>query len=349
MLGICTRYKHHEATQLAICLADWCHARDQPFSLWTPTESPARLELPYDAQVCATRKLTFTRWARRCKTILWTHVPPVDTLRWCHKQKLRTLIWPLWHEILDTDRESLQLATRVLTASVAQARNLQSQYNVKHVRPLMLDLGLPLTCKDERIRHNTVWVLVPLYDYEPNKTELTTLDIAGRLLADQADVHVTFMYNSSTLGGAGKRRIRDFQRYFRERVDVRRSVSIRDRPLVYGEHDVTLWAAHYDSLGIVPLTSISMGTPVVAFHFPPVTEYLTCHNSVTVACDGSYAPNGAPEVVKPDYVAFERAVRHVTSNRHYLGRLQRSVLQGAAQRRNVFNEVLPKILVDDVV
>ena len=344
MLGICTRYKHHEATQLAICLADWCHARDQPHSLWTPTQSAPALDPRVDTQVRATRGLTFTKWASFCNTILWTHVPPKDTVRWCQRQNLTTLIWPLWHEIKESDRESLQLATRVLTASTAQAKSLQTMYGVKNVRPLTLDLGLPLTCKDERLRHNAVWVLVPLYDHEPNKTELTTLEIAGRLLNYRADVHVTFMYNSSTLGGPAKQRINTFRRYFQQRVCVRKSVPFRDRPMVFCEHDLTLWAAHYDSLGIVPLTSISMGTPVVSFHFPPATEYLTRHNSATVACDGACAANGSPTVMQPDYEAYERTVQHVTGNRQYLGMLQRSVLQGLAQRRNIFNEVLSKIL-----
>lgn len=344
MLGICTRYKHHEATQLAVCIADWCQARDQPYSLWSPTASPPQLDPQCDAKVQATRGLTFTKWASTCRTILWTHVPPKETLRWCHKQDLTTVIWPLWHELQASDRESLRMATRVLTASNAQAKSLQNLCDVKHVRPLLLDLGLPLTCKDERLRHNSVWLLVPLFDHEPNKTELTTLDVAGRLLAAHADVHVTFMYDSSTLGSPAKRRLNTFRRYFPQRVLLRKGVSLRDRPLVFCEHDLTLWAAHYDSLGIVPLTSISMGTPVVAFNFPPVTEYLTRHNSITVACDGNYTANGSPEVVQPDYVAYEQAVQYALGNRQYLGMLQRSVLQGLAQRRNVFNEVLPKVL-----
>jgi glycosyltransferase involved in cell wall biosynthesis len=145
------------------------------------------------------------------------------------------------------------------------------------------------------------------------------------------------------MNSKAKRRLDQFGRFFGQRMRVIRSLPLDRRPVVFRDHDITMWPAHYDSVGTTPLTSMSMGTPVVSFKFPPASEYMTKENSVPVACGGHYNRIGVP-LVDPDYQRFERCLQNAVINRDYLMSLQQSVLHGLEKRRKVFNDVMARVI-----
>lgn len=343
MLGVCTRYHHHEAPQIAMRIANWANSRGMDSSLFSTTPRPPRLHRKWDKDVARTSRLRFTEWATSCSTILWTHVPHKEQINWCNEHNINTIVHPFWHELTDEDRASLKVANWVVSPNAALARLMASKFGIRKTLVAPYDTGLPFTCKDNRLRPNYIWVLLPLYDREPLKMECTAIEVAGRLLAAREDVVVTVLYNSSTLVSRAKRRLKDFQRYFGDRMRIYRSVPLESRPMLFRDHDVTMWPAHYDSVGLTPLMSVSMGTPVVSFTFPPVTEVLTKQNSVPVPCEGHYNRIGVP-VVEPNYQLYERCLQNAVINRDYLASLNSTVLEGLEQRRAVFNEVMGRVI-----
>jgi len=343
VLGVCTRYCHHEAPQVAMRIANWWLDRGLDATLFSTTLSPPRLDPQWDREVARTSKLRFTDWALNCSTILWTHIPHKEQIDWCNKAGINTVIYPFWHELRDQDRPALKIVNWIVSPNVALARLLASKFGIRKTLVAPYDSGLPLTCKDTRLKPNYIWVLLPLYDREPEKTEATAIEVAGRLLAAREDVVVTTLYNSSTLSSPAKRRLSEFRRYFGDRMRLFRSVSLRHRPMIFRDHDVTMWPAHFDSVGVTPAISLAMGTPVVSFAFPPITEMLTKENSVPVSCQGHYNRIGVP-YVEPDYQLYERCLQNAVINRGYLTSLQQTVLTGLEQRRQVFNEVMGRVL-----
>jgi len=343
VLGICTRYCHHEAPQIGMRIADWELDRGGEASLFSTTKCPPRLDARWDKDVAATSKLRFTDWAEKCSTILWTHVPHPEQISWCTSRGINTVLYPLWHELQDKDRTAIKLANWVVSPSAESARLIANRMGVRKSLGAPFDTGLPLTCKDERLKPNYIWVLLPLFDQEPYKTEGTAIEVAGRLLAARDDIVLTAIYNSSTITSWAKRRLNDFRRFFGQRMRIIRSLPIARRPLVFRDHDLTMWPAHYDSACLTPLMSLTMSTPVISFNFPPASEFLTKENSVPVKCDGHYNRIGVPHV-DPDYQLYERCLQNVVMNRDYLLSLQQSVLQGLDRRRTVFNDVLARVI-----
>lgn len=343
VLGICTRYCYHEATQIALRLANWESERGRDVTLFSTTSDLHRLDPIWDDPVGETRGQRFTDWAKHCSTVLWTHVPHVEQVSWCNEHHINTVVVPVRYELEDADRPSLQQAQWVLSLSMDAARHLGTRWGLRKSLALPYDAGLPFTRKDPRVQTSFTWVLLPLHDREPYKTENTIIDVAGRLLAARRDVRLTVLYTASTFSSWAKRRCSSFQDQFGDRMKVIHGLPMEKRPLLFRDHDVTLCAAHYDNAGITPLTSICMGTPVVAFGIPPFTEYLDKHNSVLVPCCSHQARTGFP-VADPDYRTYEHRVQNIVIDRSCLAGLNETVLHGLDKRRNVFNEVLRRVV-----
>jgi hypothetical protein len=343
VLGICTRYCYHEASQVALRIANWEKARGGEVTMFTATCCAPPVDAFWDRHIACASLVKFSRWVEKCSTVLWTHVPHREQVEWCNKRKIHTVIHPLWQELTENNKAPLRAANRVLATSQGFARMLQTRLAIKNVSVAPFDPGLPFTCKDKHLTTAGPWVLLPLYDREPQKMEGTAIEIAGRLLEARADVRLSVIYNSSTLSSRAKRRLQDFQHYFGQRVQCHRSVPFARRPMLFGHHDVTMWPAHFDSVGLTPLTSLSMGTPVVAFNSPPLQEFLTKHNSIPVPCDARYNRVGVPQI-EPDYRLYERCLQNAVINRNYLAELQQTVLHGLEHRRKSFGEMLSQVI-----
>lgn len=344
MLGICTRYCRHDATQVALLIANWAKRRNIPVSIYSPTRMPRRLGSAWDDEVRRTSELPFTEWVRKCTTVIWTHVPHAGQVDWCNTQSQLTSIFVLWDELKPGDRHALREADCTLSPSSECAKLIHSRWGIRQSLWAPLAIDFPATRKDPRINSNYIWVLLPLFDRAPYKTEATALEVAGRLLAARDDVILTVGYNSSTMASHGKQRLRRFQRYFGSRCRVLRGTPWPKQPYVFAEHDLTLWPAHFDNTCFTPLLSVTAGTPVVSFKVPPAQELLLPETAILVPGAKENGSRFGVPSIEPDYYRFERTVQSLLLNPEHLKAMQQSVLHGLGQRHKVFNEVLGRII-----
>ena len=341
-LGICTRYCHHEAAYVAVRIADWAEQSGLDVSLFTVTASPPPLVAHWDAVVARNRKFTFTQWVAQQDVILWTHTPPFEQIAWCHGHGRATALLCLWHELNCLGRRAYREVNAVLAPSYEAARFLQARWGIRNIYAAPYDPGLPLTHKPS-LPSRDRWVMLPLFDQAPHCMEGTALEIAGRLLCRYDDVRLTVGYNSSTLMPFAKRRLRQFAKAFPERVSLVPRCTLAERPVLMAQHDLLLWPTHAENTGHIGLTALAMGTPVVAFNYPPLTEFLCEENAMTVPC--RTAPNdlGVPTPV-PNYPAFEVCVQGLLDCPKTLGKLQRAATVGLPERQRAFHEVLGRCL-----
>lgn len=343
MLGVCTRYCFHEATQVAVRLADWQADKGREATIKSVSRSSPDVSR-WDEDVDRNAKRLFTDWARECSTIFWTHVPRAEQITWCSRKGIKTAVYPFANEISDHHKPVLRQADVVLCANAPFYEYVTKRLGVKDAVYLPYDNGLPFTRKHPKLKPNNVWVLLPIYDRESAKMERTALDLLGRLLAAREDVIASVMYNSSTIGSWGKKRCRVFQKDFGERIRILKGLSLEQRPLIFRDHDLTMWPVHFDGMGITPLMSLTMGTPVVTFNLPVYTELLNKKNSVPVPCPGSYNQVGVPRL-EPDYNIYERCLQNAAIDRKLLASLQQSSLNGLEARRSIFNEVMDRVII----
>jgi hypothetical protein len=342
-LGICTPWCFREATQAAIRIAEWARAADIDVTLRASNSSPPRLHTRWDAEVQTTRPLTFTAWARSCSTVIWTRPPIREQVTWAAKNGIYTVILYLWADVSEADFPALRAAQCVLCPGTTIKHYAVERVRVRKAVCICWDVGLPFVRKDPRVQTNYQWVLLPLFDREPYRMEATIVDICGRMLYRYPDTVLTAAYHSSTLAPFATRRLAVFQQYFGDRVRLRKAMPINDRPYVFQQHDLTLWPVHLTSLGNTGLLSLSMGTPVIAFDCPPVSEFLNRMNSVVVPAEGHFDELGIPRL-DPDYCQFERILYQQLDAKERLAKLQQTVLHGMDQRRTVFVDGMTSVV-----
>jgi len=341
-LGLVTRYCHHEATYAATRIADWATQAGLEVSLFSTTPNPPRLGR-WDAAVQCNLKQSFTNWVKTVDYVLWMHTPAFEQVQWATGHGRSTVIFCVWHELTGEARKAYREAGAIICPSNACAQFIRDRWQLRNVFAAPYDPGLPLTQKASVPDDGSVKMLLPLFDQSPHTTESTGLEMAGRMLCQFAHTQLTVAYNTSTLAPFAKRRIRQFAKAFPGRVRLVAGCALRDRPVLLSQHDILFWPTHAESTGHVGLSSLAMGTPVVAFNFPPISEFLDESNAVVVPC--RTAPNdlGVPIPV-PNYPAFEICCQHLLREQGQLRQLQRSVHSGLAERQTVFHEVLRRCL-----
>ena len=112
--------------------------------------------------------------------------------------------------------------------------------------------------------------------------------------------------------------------------------------LLYGAHDLVLWPAEIEGFGLVGIESLYMGTPVIAYDMPPMSDIIIDGvNGMLVPCDTGGAPNG-PMFAKPDAVQFIETATIAIDNR-LVGMNKRTKLSRKTKRAS-FNKGWKKII-----
>lgn len=303
------------------------------------------VERKWDAVARRAQQSTFTSWAAEQDLVLWTHCPHIEQLRWCNQQNIRTVIFCLWHELEIEQQATYREATFTLSPSCEAARLLQIRWRVARSIGVPWELGLPLVRKDPRPRNGPRRLLLPLFDGIARRVEMTTLDVLDRVLATYSDTTITVACSSSTLGYHAYHRLRQLACKYRSRVYVQRGVLPCRRPVLFQEHDLTVWPTHAENSGHWGLMSLSQGTPLACFQFSPLGEFVHEENAILHRCCEDRGVLGVP-VCQPDYAGFDAALQASLKNPDYLRTLQQTVHVGLDQRRAAFRDTLARVFAD---
>ena len=345
MIGICTRYSRHEATYAAIRLANWASLRGLDVSLFTMTERPGAISPRWDHQVIVNdRDMQFSEWVAGCDKIIWTTIPHVEQINWVKQQRKLAYLLVLWHELTVEDRPAMVAANKCLCPCMAAAELLRN-WGLRNTLAFPWDTGEPVFTKPAHHAIEYPRILLPLYDGNARRTEMTAIELVGRALYRNPDVRFTVAYNSSTLVSSGSRRLQQLKRAFKERLTLQKAIAPRDHPLLYQRHDLTLWPTHYESTCMIGLTSVTMGTPVMAFGFRPTMEVLHDKNAIVVRSRGEQTNDmGCPRVM-PDYEMMDDLLNQAIADPGYLQALHRTVLHGVLNRRSLFDQQLSQVFI----
>lgn len=343
MLGIYTRYQHCEDALVALRLANWAAQAGHVVSLYTPTQTRVALDGHWDKEVTTSHDCRYTDWVVDKTMVIWTRCPISEQIEWANKHNIRTSIFCLWHELHEDHVRSYRAADFVLSPSNISAQFVEQVFKIRQSHALPWDTGEPFTVKDPRLHADYIRVLLPLFDHAPYEVEATALEVAGRALLRFPTMMLTVAYNASKIAPFATRRIKEFKKDFGSRVRLMPGVLIGQRPMLFAAHDLTYWPVCCANTGMIGLTSITMGTPVLAFQIPPLTEFLTTLNSIQVPTTVYSGDMGVPRM-EPNYDVMEQHFHAVLADVNRLKLLQQGVLHGLVQRRKAFGEVLTHLI-----
>lgn len=332
-LGICTRYSQHEATYAAVRIADLGEQRGYDVTLYAVRPQPRPLGLSWDTRLQTPKTQLFSDWAAHCDYVIWTHVPHIEQVRWLRYRRIPSAIFVLWQELAPEDAPALKGVNKLICPSRACYDYLRTLAGNAVYAPW--DPGLP--CYTKCCPTDECRLLLPLWDGETRRTEMTVLKLLERSLR-QDGVSATVAYNSSTVGSRASRQLRRLAREF-SHLTLRRNVRYGDRPFLIQQHDLVLWPTHYENTCMLAVMARAMGTPVIGFRFRPTDEVLT-DGAVAIPPQAEIEDAMGIPTIEPDYYEMDRQLQRHVQCPQRVQELQQKTHVGLQARRALFEAAL---------
>ena len=339
-IGICTRYEQHESTYMAVRLAElFTDSMAADVSILTMSHNPGVVSKRWDRTLVQNRNVPFSKWASDRTSVLWTLIPHIEQIRWVRRQGKRTIVIVLWHEIeTSEDMHALAFVDVVLCPTRACYDWLRAA-GLGNCVYCGWDCGQPLHTKPAMYEIRQPSILVPLWDGNGRRREMTLVNLLDLLVQRHRDLRVTVACNSSTLASPASRKLSR-----NPRINIVRGTPPAARFLLFQRHDLTLHASHFESTGMTAIQSLEMGTPVAGFVFRPMNEILSTTNALMVPCVEEFNDIGFPRAI-PDYDAMEEGLYYLLNDLEYLRQLQCTTLLGLTQRRETFSKAVKGVVV----
>jgi len=338
-IGVCTRYSHHEATYAALRIAQWAREHGHSYSLFTPTAGKLDITPEWDADVVQGR---FTDWCAGVEHVIWTTIPHPEQVRYVRAQGSKTSVLLLLSTIQLPDLDTASLCHSVL-APTRDVFEVMFAAGLRHVRYVPWEAGHPICKKPSNHVVDPLRVLLPWWDGNVRRVDPGILPLLEKRLQQHRNLHLTVAYSSGTLPSAFSRALRRLSRWYPERLQLRKGLDLYQRLKLFRDHDLTLWCTLHESLGLVGLTSINMGTPIIGFNLRPLAEILTADNSCSVNCIEQMNESGAV-CAAPNYAGLDDALYRMLRSPGFVRGLQTTICADARQRKEKFDHLLASVL-----
>lgn len=337
-VGIYTHYAHCDQAYLAARLAQLLQKLGIEFDIYSDNQI-GRLGLPCDNAVVTKNVIKFTEWAKKQRVIVWTQVPNIEQINYAKRKGIKTVIAPMWQELVPPFKKTLQRADHVVTMS-AECQMLFSEiYKVRSAELVPFDPGLPVFKKTKAINPRKIRVLLPWFDRNAKCTNASFISELKFLIEHMEEAHLTLAITPSQFSPSIVKFFLTLSKRCKNRVTILRSVAVKNRASIYAAHDLTLLPAECDNYGLCATTSITMGTPVLTTAIAPQTDFLFPDvNSVLVKTDTDYDDNGVVHAL-PDYGKFMYVLQELIAEPRHIQKLNQKTNYNLNARKNAFEMI----------
>lgn len=343
-VGIITRYKQHEATLAAIRMAEWVRAYGADITMVT-YDKPGRnpVNAYWDANIKRLPQGAFPKWSSPFTSIVWTHEPSIDEITWAHYKQVLTAIVAPWDELSSEFDQVFQLCTAIIAPSMLAGEFFLSR-GFAHTLPVPWDPGLPLTQKpDEYEPGKRLKVLLPLHDSQTSRVRPDTVKVLTKVLRTCTWVDLTILGTASKLRGKLRYQIRQLERAVPGRVTHVPDPGGERRWLIYAKHDLTIWLSTIETFGLPGLISLAMGTPVIGYGAPTISEILAPSRSRRMPGRVLLNAEGVPHFI-PNLDRTEEHLLALLADRDEIQRMATNTNTGYRRRSESFDNIWPFIL-----
>lgn len=333
-VGLCIRYQKHDATFAGLAVAAHLKERGVPFSIRARGWRARKVDPDWDQRIEAghrqahtwaldrrfdnQRKLwrDYQQWVLRHQHIVWTEPPNEEELFFSLRRGRNNVLWTSWDRLRPEDDWALNMVDMVAVPTEEEKQLLMRKWKLKTVHVIPWDPLLPITRKRSRSM-TTVRLFMSIYGTQLHRIGLGSVLSLSRVMNTCPHVTATIAC-SKGLSNFTRREFRALQRSHGERLQVLSDCPWHEQVLLMANHDLTVWPTMVDGLGIVGLTSLYMGTPVLSLDIPPVNELLTGGvNSILVPCKKELDWMGVAHTI-PDHRRVETALRETCCNQKLL-------------------------------
>lgn len=335
MLGIVTRWMQHETTQAAIMLAEEATSRGESVSILAREICNRDVAAGWDSKVVNENKNPFVDWKAQCDHIIWTQVPPPTEIWHAKECGITTTVLIDCEQLAPQHGQALRALDNVILPFRSVSKAVNRVWKLKTVRKIIMPWTVPVSIGPSRELSATMkTVFLPLYDSQCMRCKMAIFAMMDRVL--KRDDTKVIVGVGRAWSRDGRKAVRALRRKYGERFDPRIRPDILHRLLLFGQSDITVWPSRFESFGIVGLTSLHMGTPVIAWDVSPQNEFLRgWKNSVLVKGKTRRTWLGM-DLVDDDYEQFSGLLLNTLQDDALLAKMKASSTVGLETRRKQF-------------
>lgn len=342
-IGFDVQYKPHDAVYAALRLSDSLRSMGYETTLFSTKRKSHVYGCEWDSMVVTPNEMSYARWLKGITHIIWPVPPTKESVQAVGKNIVTIALAP-WDCLPGYTKKSFKMCAHTVAPCADVAKLLKKEYGLSNVSTMAWDSPLPVTRKMiNGVNVKNPKVLVPLHASQGLRCDLDSLfDILTGVSARCPHASITVSYSPKCMSWNVLKEIRHFlhkNKKMTSVVDVSTCVSSL---LLYGSHDLVLWPAEIEGFGLVGIESLYMGTPVIAYDMPPMSDIIIDGiNGMLVPCDTGGAPNG-PMFAKPDAFQFIESATIAIDNR--LVDMNKRTKLGRKTKRASFNKAWKKII-----
>lgn len=343
MIGICSRYRRSDATHAALAIDRHMSASGRKTGFMCYDKRTGTVAPGYDNKIHQKR---FKYWLNsNLSHIFWLVSADPFYVAAASSENIINIIYISWDQLEPGDEILLSMYNVVLVPSVVQATQLRDRFGIKRIAVLPFDCGYPICKKTTNIDQYRIRVFLPVYGSQLKNMELPAIILAANLVQARKNIYLT-IYWSKGLSRSIVKHLYKLGKKLGDRLILKEVLNWNDYALEMNKSDLTLWLSKSDGYGLVGLTSLHMGTPVVAWDVTPINEYLSIgRNSVLVTTNIEYDYLGIPSVV-PNYVELENVLTQIFDSPNTINELREHTHEKLYDFDNEFYKGLEHIIKD---
>lgn len=341
-VGFWLYYQKNDATLMAIQLAR--RLGELGYDVEFYPADRAQAVHPFWDRCLHRGRLNFYDWLKKYRPsyVIFGKAPPPEYVQATQNAGARAYVLGLWDEIGQEDLPALNVATRVVSPSRAAQQLLAEQLELTNVVYVPWDPGVPITHDDRHVDPAHVGLYWPITGGQCFRQEPEVISLLCRVARKLPQLCLTVTYSSSLGAGAAKE-LKKLTAAAGGRVELLKNLSWEKEQLLYGHHDLTAWPTVVEGVGLVGLSSVYMGTPVIAFDHPLVGEIIKDgRNGLLVPCELGYNWLKVP-YVEPNYDTFEANLVELLQDTDRLEHLRETATHGLSQRREMHTALVDEL------
>jgi hypothetical protein len=334
-VGIYTHYAHCDQTYLTLRLAQLFHKLGIEYEIYSD-KPPGKLGVPQDKYVTTRQHVKFTDWAVKKNVIIWTQVPRAEQLSYVKRRNIKTILVPMWQELVQPFRKALRTADCVVSMSAECQTLFGDVYKVKNAELIPFDTGLPIIKKSGFVDPRKIKIFLPWFDRNAKCTGGQFITVLKHIMLHMEEAHLTVAVTPSHFSPGISKFFLNLQKRCPGRISLLRNTPFKKRVDLYAENDLTLIPAECDNYGLCALTSITVGTPVIAAAISPQIDFLHPDaNSALVLTKTDYDENGVIHAL-PDYEVFGLVLQTLITEANLIHKMNQKTNYNLNTRRHQF-------------
>jgi len=327
MISVCASYQQSDQLFAAVAIADRLWRDGRKFVFLRRYWSAKSIFPEWDNQI--KRGAFFDVGPYTDNLVIWTEPVDAKWLAFAAENHIYNYLYTSYDQLhLLAISPHLDQYARIIAPSVSQANLIAGRHNLKTLAAIPYTPSLPATHKRSLVQGGRVRLFISLSGSQLGRVELKAFSVLLGVCEANPNVDLT-VATSGGLSRKSKVCLAALQDFLGKRCTTLKSRSWHDQVIAMAESDLTVWLPLHDGLGLVGLTSIYVGTPVVSWDVPPINEFLNNGaDSILVKCGVSCNQNGRPGV-RPNYDDLAEAITTLVREPKFLSALRRNTTSGA--------------------